>query len=313
MKNLLIIIVLILYGSHINAGINYWSYETFIDPFSDETDSIASFQTLNDGKRINVRCIKNEFHILIDFNKYIKQDGTNTLKYRIDKNSFIEDNDWKSSTDGTTVFASDKLKLKLASELINGDKIAIFRVFDDNYSSHDMTINFTSAKKLITKVMQDCNIDRAQVIQAVEKKRFEEEALELKRFRKELTQQESLDEMEDAPKEFSNFQQEVFDNLELIFEGNSKELSTIQKKLSENLDNIFEDRAIELELELIFDEMLQEESKELQEFQKTSHEILAENLSKSIEEKLSSRINLDKIDYEKLEKQIKENLSIIFD
>ena len=37
--------------------------------------------------------------------------------------------------------------------------------------------------------------------------------------------QESLDEMEDAPKEFSNFQQEVFDNLGLIFEKNSNELS----------------------------------------------------------------------------------------
>ena len=118
--------------------------------------------------------------------------------------------------------------------------------------------------------MQDCNIDHAQVIQAVEKKRFEEEALELKTFRKKRT--------EDVPKEFSDFQQEVFYSLELIFESNSKELSTIQKKLSENIDIIFEDRAIELELELIFDEMLQEESKELQEFQKTSHEILAENL-----------------------------------
>ena len=58
--------------------------------------------------------------------------------------------------------------------------------------------------------------------------------------------QESLDEMEDVPKEFSNFQQEVFDNLGLIFEKNSNELSAIQKKLSENLDIIFDERSQEL-------------------------------------------------------------------
>ena len=58
--------------------------------------------------------------------------------------------------------------------------------------------------------------------------------------------QESLDEMEDAPKEFSNFQQEVFDNLGLIFEKNSNELSAIQEKLSENLDIIFDERSQEL-------------------------------------------------------------------
>jgi len=58
--------------------------------------------------------------------------------------------------------------------------------------------------------------------------------------------QESLDEMEDAPKEFSNFQQEVFDNIGLIFEKNSNELSAIQEKLSENLDNIFDERSQEL-------------------------------------------------------------------
>ena len=58
--------------------------------------------------------------------------------------------------------------------------------------------------------------------------------------------QESLDEMEDVPKEFSNFQQEVFDKLGLIFEKNSNELSAIQKKLSENLDIIFDERSQEL-------------------------------------------------------------------
>ena len=58
--------------------------------------------------------------------------------------------------------------------------------------------------------------------------------------------QESLDETADVPKEFSNFQQEVFDNLGLIFEKNSNELSAIQEKLSENLDIIFDNRSQEL-------------------------------------------------------------------
>ena len=55
MKNLLIIILLILYGSHVNAGINYWSYQTSVDPFTDETNSYASFQTRNDEKRDSQR------------------------------------------------------------------------------------------------------------------------------------------------------------------------------------------------------------------------------------------------------------------
>ena len=58
--------------------------------------------------------------------------------------------------------------------------------------------------------------------------------------------QESLDETADVPKEFSNFQQEVFDNLGLIFEKNSDELTAIQEKLSENLDIIFDNRSQEL-------------------------------------------------------------------
>ena len=51
----------------------------------------------------------------------------------------------------------------------------------------------------------------------------------------------TLDETADVPKEFSNFQQEVIDNLGVIFEKNSDELTAIQEKLSENLDIIFEE------------------------------------------------------------------------
>ena len=148
MKNLLIIILLILYGSHVNAGINYWSYQTSVDPFTDETNSYASFQTRNDEKSITVRCKNNKFDIVINFNEFIRRDGGNTLKYRIDKKIFIESDDWSSSTDGTAVFASKKLKLKLAKELINGDEKAIFRVYDYNGTTYDMNINFTSAKNL---------------------------------------------------------------------------------------------------------------------------------------------------------------------
>ena len=205
MKNLLIIILLILYGSHVNAGINYWSYQTSVDPFTDETNSYASFQTRNDEKRITVRCQNNKFDILINFNKYIKRDGGNTLKYRIDKNTFIQSDDWSSSTEGTAVFASKKLKIKLAKELTNGDKKAIFRVYDFNGTSYDMNINFTSAKKFITKVMQDCMIDPDQIVELnpsrdqtddlnkiikkLEKeaqKEYEKEADSLRKFRKQF-------------------------------------------------------------------------------------------------------------------------------
>ena len=58
--------------------------------------------------------------------------------------------------------------------------------------------------------------------------------------------QDTLDETKDVPKEFSNFQQEVIDNLGVIFEKNSDELTAIQEKLSENLDIIFEERSQEL-------------------------------------------------------------------
>ena len=58
--------------------------------------------------------------------------------------------------------------------------------------------------------------------------------------------QDTLDETKDVPKEFSNFQQEVIDNLGVIFEKNSDELTAIQEKLSENLDIIFDNRSQEL-------------------------------------------------------------------
>ena len=274
MKNLLIIILLILYGSHVNAGINYWSYQTSVDPFTDETNSYASFQTRNDEKRITVRCQNNKFDILINFNKYIKRDGGNTLKYRIDKNTFIQSDDWSSSTEGTAVFASKKLKIKLAKELTNGDKKAIFRVYDFNGTTYDMTINFTSARRLITKVIQDCNINLDKTLEAVQKKRlkekafdkrsFEEEALELKKFievSKEALELKKIIEVstENVPKEFNNFQQELLES------------------------------------------------------QKTSNEILVEKTLKSIEEQLSGETGFEKIEIERLQNEIKENLSIIFD
>jgi hypothetical protein len=197
LKNLLIIILLILYGSHVNAGINYWSYQTSVDPFTDETNSYASFQTRNDEKSITVRCKNNKFDIVINFNEFIRRDGGNTLKYRIDKKIFIESDDWSSSTDGTAVFASKKLKLKLAKELINGDEKAIFRVYDYNGTTYDMNINFTSAKKFITKVMQDCMIDPDQIVELNSSqdqtddlnkiiKELEKEADSLREFRKQF-------------------------------------------------------------------------------------------------------------------------------
>ena len=197
MKNLLIIILLIIYGSHVNAGINYWSYQTSVDPFTDETNSYASFQTRNDEKSITVRCKNNKFDIVINFNEFIRRDGGNTLKYRIDKKIFIERDDWSSSTDGTAVFASKKLKLKLAKELINGDEKAIFRVYDYNGTTYDMNINFTSAKKFITKVMQDCMIDPDQIVELNSSqdqtddlnkiiKELEKEADSLREFRKQF-------------------------------------------------------------------------------------------------------------------------------
>ena len=198
MKNLLIIILLFLYGSHVNAGINYWSYQTSVDPFTDETNSYASFQTRNDEKSITVRCKNNKFDIVINFNEFIRRDGGNTLKYRIDKKIFIESDDWSSSTDGTAVFASKKLKLKLAKELINGDEKAIFRVYDYNGTTYDMNINFTSAKKFITKVMQDCMIDPDQIVEHNSSqdqtddlnkiiKELEKEADSLREFRKQFS------------------------------------------------------------------------------------------------------------------------------
>ncbi|MDA7760115.1 hypothetical protein N8935_07705 [Amylibacter sp.] len=261
MKNLLIIILLILYGSHGNAGINYWSYQTSVDPFTDETNSYASFQTRNDEKRITVRCQNNKFDILINFNKYIKRDGGNKLKYRIDKNTFIQSDDWGSSTKGTAVFASDKLKLKLAKELTNGDKKAIFRVYDFNGTKYDMIINFTSARRLITKVIQDCNINLDKALEAVQKKRLEEKAFEKRSFEEEALELKKIIEVstENVPKEFNNFQQELLES------------------------------------------------------QKTSNEILVEKTLKSIEEQLSGKTGFEKIEIERLQNEIKENLSIIFD
>jgi TolA-binding protein len=80
--------------------------------------------------------------------------------------------------------------------------------------------------------------------------------------------QESLDETEDVSKEFSNFQQQVFDNLGRIFEKNSNELKASQDKLSENINIIFEDRSQELrsiqdEVFLNLDNIFETNSKEI--------------------------------------------------
>ena len=80
--------------------------------------------------------------------------------------------------------------------------------------------------------------------------------------------QETVGESDDEPKEFGNFQQDVFDSLELIFEKNSEELNTIQQKLSDNLEIIFEERSQDLaniqeEVFINLDNIFETNSKEL--------------------------------------------------
>jgi len=80
--------------------------------------------------------------------------------------------------------------------------------------------------------------------------------------------QETVVESDDEPKEFGNFQQDVFDSLELIFKKNSEELNTIQQKLSDNLEIIFEERSQDLaniqeEVFINLDNIFETNSKEL--------------------------------------------------
>jgi len=119
--------------------------------------------------------------------------------------------------------------------------------------------------------------------------------------------QESLDETADVPKEFSNFQQEVFDNLGLIFEKNSDELTAIQEKLSENLDIIFDNRSQELtnvqdevfqNLENIFETNSKELSTVQSELNNLSEQIseirleLAENKASIVKEAIEASENI---------------------
>ena len=99
---------------------------------------------------------------------------------------------------------------------------------------------------------------------AFDKRSFEEDALELKKFievSKEALELKKIIEVstENVPKEFNNFQQELLES------------------------------------------------------QKTSNEILVEKTLKSIEEQLSGETGFEKIEIERLQNEIKENLSIIFD
>ena len=80
--------------------------------------------------------------------------------------------------------------------------------------------------------------------------------------------QETVVESDEEPKEFGNFQQDVFDSLELIFKKNSEELNTIQQKLSDNLEIIFEERSQDLanikeEVFINLDNIFETNSKEL--------------------------------------------------
>ena len=157
MKKLLVTAAVIMFASQVSAGIEHWTYKSKVDAFTDEIISYASYQTGEYGEAIHVRCKKSDFDLYIGFGEYIDNDGNIRAIYRVDKEPKVDNYGWTPSTKGTSIFASNKIKIKLATSLINGKNSAVFRVYDFRGTAHEISINLKGSTKAISKVMDDCN------------------------------------------------------------------------------------------------------------------------------------------------------------
>ena len=57
----------ILYGPHINAGINYWSHQTYFGSFADKTNSMQGFKHVMMKKEI----AKDQDNIHLTFHRFV--------------------------------------------------------------------------------------------------------------------------------------------------------------------------------------------------------------------------------------------------
>ena len=107
---------------------------------------------------MNVRCQNKKFDVIIGIGEFIDNDNYAHALYRVDTNEVVEGKRWLLSTDGTAIFADDKLKVRLASDLANGKSKAVFKVYNYKRTSFEMRINLKGSTKSITQVMKDCNL-----------------------------------------------------------------------------------------------------------------------------------------------------------
>lgn len=166
MRTIFIVFLLTL-ATQAGAGQNYWSYNSEKDSFTDEVNSYARFSTGGYGEFVNVRCQNKEFDVIVGVGEFIDNESYAHALYRVDANEVVESKRWLLSTDGTAIFANDKLKVRLASDLAGGKSKAVFKLYDYEGSSYQMRINLKGSTKSITKVMRDCNLGPPEKVTSV--------------------------------------------------------------------------------------------------------------------------------------------------